>query len=439
MGILGPKLTHTEEESIERVVAGEDGFIKAVLLAKLPRLREIKFVNFWHCPGMTLDWLERLDPKHFTMPGFASLKKVSVGVESGTWMDDGDDLNGNLLQALLRLPRIESLYFKYLGDDGIYFGPKNTDVWSEVLLAKSSSVQHIFLECKSRIPPVFLRALIAAPKALQSFATRLGERIDGRDHDNLSFVYELGQIQGASLESLMFYGIDPQSVHERDERNSTYTYRHGWRMKDDYPVLKNLTINWADIRLQAVVEQISSLAGWGNFAMEFFPASIETIVICDDKGTPSNKMLENFEQTDEVEMMVIAMIQSDKFPNLKTIYLGAVERARIRVTKIPFQNAIKVGQKFGVDVHTYTNSKTPKHVANFPWAPDECDLVTGPSKGRITEGTGFNVYEGSRWRKWCGGCGGVCSQCRRVYRKALWHELAEQRRMQCETSTSISQ
>lgn len=394
---------------------GNEGFLKALLIANCPRINHLKFVTLGLERGSLLDWLHTFLMNDVAPPGLASLNKVAVGVHSGTRFDHDGTSSAKFFASLLRLPNIKSLFYRGLNceDD------EDEDKFKAIIPPKSSSVKHIFLDdCNEMFS--LQDALSAAPKGLVSFTFRGGHlwgSSGGENRDVDRIVFWLGEHdrQGSTLESLMFYNF-----------NEKYWNIHGYRCSvyrpselEKYQVLQDVSIDIQDIELDALYDstgekkmsRAETMDWWREWVPEKSPATMQTLTLWDEPG--SGHWLNGQGELECVEEMVIAMIESDRFDNLKAFYFEEVERSRRgpRTDKIAFQKAVKVGKKHGVDVHTITNRKEMRNEPRvFPKAPDAYDLVTGPHGGVRPEGWVFDVYKGMYLPAGCGRCG-ECEKC----------------------------
>jgi hypothetical protein len=246
------------EDVRDQFADGFDGIAKALLIAHCPKLQGITFITHENKEQSTLSWVKKIvhgNMEHggHWLPGLCSIKDVAVGVESETWTtttrhteDDSNQLDGSnksmeFFSALLRLPRINSIYYNGLRtsqDDD------QTDYESDTLMPSgASTVKHIFLDDCDHMQPSFLCALSSAPRALETFTLRAGNsghRMDDADQ----LVSGLSDEQGKSLQTLMFYG--------------PYTWEtiHGYRCSvyrneelDKARKLRTVAINISDVEL----------------------------------------------------------------------------------------------------------------------------------------------------------------------------------------------
>lgn len=472
---------------------GCDGILKMLLISYCPRLRAVKFVTQQNHDTSTLGWLRRIIQgcigygSHWP-PGISNIQEIAVGVESDTrmtnteWRLDEENIAVDTFAALLRLPRLDSIYYKHLERSVI---DDDTDYAHPMVLPKhSSTVKHIFLDDCGDMNHNFRRPLTEAPIALETFTLRAGnnpERLDDAD----ILISSLCTEQSASLHTLMLYG--PYSYHTiHGYRCSCYRNEELQNSRH----LKTVAMDISDVDLDCMYSSSGDDRNWTEedsrkffikwFCETAFPDSVEELVFwgsvdhhmrhsegkfldwleealikairsANPAGDEEDEKDENVEKDDEDEE---ADEEDDEnkdegdedgdkdededededddecFYNLKAVYLEEIERQyrasrqaddRPSMNKVHFQKLIEVGKQFGVDIHTLTNRTPPKHAHSFPTAPDKYDLVSGPWWGRREETKDwvFDVYKGRRVPPGCGKCG-ECEGCLGVYTKELW-------------------
>ncbi|KAF5691673.1 hypothetical protein FDENT_3302 [Fusarium denticulatum] len=107
-----------DSEAVQRdLEAGQDGFLKLLLIATCPRLDSLQFVKRSLDPHTTLDRMAYVINKDSTYTdnwpqGFESLRNIVVGIKTDQRMNDENvHRDGGDFAALLYLPNLESLYF----------------------------------------------------------------------------------------------------------------------------------------------------------------------------------------------------------------------------------------------------------------------------------------------------------------------------------------
>jgi hypothetical protein len=447
----------------EQFTGGCDGILKMLLISYCPRLRTVKFITQLCHDKSTLGWLRMMIQgsikygSHWP-PGISNIQEIAVGVDSDTrmtvteWELDPENRAMDTFATLLRLPRLNSIYYKNLERPG---HDDNTEYAHPTLMPKhSSTVKHIFLDDCGDMPNKFRRALTEAPIALETFTLRAGNNPDRMDDADI-LISSICTEQSASLHTLMLYG--PYS----------YDTIHGYRCScyrneelSNARHLKTVAIDASDVDLDCMYSCSGDDRNWTEedsrkffikwFCETAFPDSVEELIFWGDVDHHMRHSEGKF--LDWLEEALIKAIRSanpvgdekdekddddedddDCFYDLKAVYLEEIERQyhasqsvhRVSNThKVHFQKLIEVGNEAGVDIHTLTNRAPPKHAHSFPTAPDKYDLVSGPwwERRDETKDWVFDVYKGRRVPPGCGKCG-ACKTCLNVYSKKLWSTI----------------
>ncbi|KAJ4370956.1 hypothetical protein N0V86_008650 [Didymella sp. IMI 355093] len=452
------------EKLLAQIESGHDGLLKALLFAKLERLEDLNFVTRAQETGSCLTSLriliaecikkkvsdseehKRQDDEQYCedsdsdcrlvvtgegelhseiptspwSPGFRNIRKVAVGVASGTWMDDNRDEESCifLFSHLLRLPSLNSIYFKRLfGHESHWegeWGPGVEFYDYNVLPACSSSVQHIFLHGCSGTFGEEADELWRGPRELLTMSFRFDgpEEFDGAT----GIAHGLSRVQKSSLRSLMWYGYQGGygsrnilgnhcSIHDNEEfdyfkrlpaiKQVSYSAHDiGLCMEhaDTYPCLRSDSeegrddeddqgnIYDEDDDKEFVVRRVATM----------FPRTIETLVLWDKPDEEGMDML--------VSRGITRMIQGGQYKNLKAVFLEATERKAEGTEKIVwlYEDAIAAGVAAGVDVHTLSSRVATRHSIDFMEAPDEYDLKSGLHAGIRPGNWIFDPYLGRR-------------------------------------------
>ncbi|KAH6868260.1 hypothetical protein BKA58DRAFT_412089 [Alternaria rosae] len=406
------------EEARTQIVEGHDIYLKALLIASCPRLRDVKFVMTARggtASRSCLDWLEILINNSYNKktpwgPGLEKLSSVAIGLPTGTWMDSAYHpntwpSNTGFLMQLLRLPSLEKLYFRDCE------GVQDDDTpWEDLLPAETSPIKHLFLDNCDELGQEFIAALIAAPSGLITASFRAGNALL-EDADSL--VRNLGTSQGNTLESLMFYDYHdkPRSIH--GYRCSAFRPEELSNMKK----LKHLCIDIQDIELEACYNRDDSAEKWesdGAYLERCFLESVwsyEVLILWGSLSEYYIKWEPNEEQGFEDAIISLIGVPGPEILVPQAVYLENVEKSSGPITtfspgrggepspneksKVWFRRAIEVARKRGRDLHTLTNRTKPRHQIQFPEAPDKYDLKTGPWGERPQDWV-FNVYTGRR-------------------------------------------
>lgn len=468
--------------------AGNDSPLKLLVLALCPNVRSLKFTRHLdtngrdafgpdpapdgrgRSPRSSLDYIQHAILLHLEQnqlswpPGFSSLTDLTVGVETGTEIDElALQAEPHLFADLMHLPNLTSVYFHGLDQDiGQIIADDHDDLLPPYNVEDgSSSIQHIFLDRASGLSTKFRKAMIGGCKALKSMAITNSEM---DDIDNL-----VGDATDhKSFETLMFY-----------ETRSLHGYRCNMFRPEGLDTSKSLRmiyIDWSDIMLDAFYNYKGDVQGGYHewiadkdfftkfFINDSFPESMEVLVLGTMTDTRMSEddaefydhaittMIETMHEPEETEKDDEELDKNSdisskgferRFPNLKAVYLGALEDGDPpRYVNVPpppirqkrwFSNAIAAGRKAGVDVHTRTTRGESLHQIKFPTPPSLMDfnsLPDSPPPGtssifwnvpeRPAPGSlVFDVYTGKWGPPGCGNCG-RCERCLQLYDPCVW-------------------
>ncbi len=185
---------------------GYDGFLKALLIAKCPRLKVVKFVASCkfdeHEATSCFSWLKgfitaSVEEYQPWLPGIETLQRVAVCPLSDTWMDQDCRIR-NQWWPLLQLPHIDYLY---VNNPHVFPGRE------EYLRPDpyTSSLKHLFFDNLhfGRQSPI-KNALIGVPETLISAAFRMA--VWSRWEPSLELIQHVTMHHGTTLQSLMLYG-----------------------------------------------------------------------------------------------------------------------------------------------------------------------------------------------------------------------------------------
>ncbi|EGU77875.1 hypothetical protein FOPG_14901 [Fusarium oxysporum f. sp. conglutinans race 2 54008] len=146
--------------------AGQDGFLKLLLIATCPRLHSLRFVKRGLDPHTTLQWMREVikDSRHteegpHELQGFESLRDIAVGIETDQrlWNDISPRRDARDFAALFYIPNLESLYFNdlhYIEDGNEDY--QHFDVVDQYDFPRgTSSVKHLFIDSASEFSPEY--------------------------------------------------------------------------------------------------------------------------------------------------------------------------------------------------------------------------------------------------------------------------------------------
>ncbi|KAF6837366.1 hypothetical protein CMUS01_05066, partial [Colletotrichum musicola] len=407
---------------------GDDGILKVLAIALCPHLESVKYV-WTNNRDLPHAWLtsvvEESLSKGAWAPGLQSLRKVAVGVNSGTWLDraTADDVYNDeyLLATLVKLPQIDSIYYHgcHNSNRALRLDHLSPEEAARGLTPGSSSLEHLFLHEVNWMDDHFRAALIAAPRALKSFCLR-GNTLDAFHEVDLN-VMDVQKRHSGCLESLMMYdvwglnGYRAKLYVVADLPLSDFgSLRHVYVDVDDLlpDVYLNDTEFWE--AWNGTAEQRDERMQW---AMDSLPASMEVLCI-GDCDRPASAMV--------AEECLVKLLKSGEFEHLRAIYIEDDVRNPRRLQPVEpagnlyFQRLVEVAERHGVDVVSRAGGREIRNEIDFPEGVEYYHLASGPHARDRDEGEWeFSPFTG-RWEpKGCGRCGD-CEDCFQVYTREAW-------------------
>ncbi|KAK1527736.1 uncharacterized protein CCOS01_07998 [Colletotrichum costaricense] len=263
---------------------------------------------------------------------------------------------------------------------------------------------HLFIDSGEFLSPGFCSALLNAPRSLKTL--RLCGNVRGDQdcwHEIDRFLLKARNAQAESLESIMLYGAWGMETARKS----------GCDLYDMYTI-PDLWHTPAEAALEWIISRL--------------PASMEVLFLG-----------KSAEQSDpeKTEDLLIGLLNSDRFPKLKALFIeddvvrrDRCGRARCSNHEPPnnlyFQRLIAVGEKRGVDVDC-TASRPRKRIHSeedigLPAAPDYTPALKSLPLDSPIHGSGareFNVFAGEWQLKGCGNCG-ECEKCFQAYSEESW-------------------
>ncbi|CAG9999678.1 unnamed protein product [Clonostachys byssicola] len=391
----------------EELETGADAFLKAFLLAHLPRIQALRYMgkpeseqaNFKNLCLM-IYWCKLAGT---WLPGLEALQKVYVGVNSrrvGDTTIDGQILRPNPPSreleefcALLCLPNLSEVYFAHL--DG------NSDISSEImdlfpdgvqpLLDKTSPVQTIIIDkLQASLSEQLMDFITKAPSSLKNLAIRFdrfneyGNRrrnatVDGKQRSQ-ELTQKLAQHQHSSLQRLCFYNelifgglsdwnwVAPsQRVMFEDLRVAYFS----WPIMEEEVASRAVAARSRSELLDQLLPVFRSQ----------FPATIEIVYLVGFCTSISQSPEFADPPLDYVDDAVEAMIKSERYKNLKAVHLRDNQDEEPDETPgyVPFPKTMKAAEERGVYVHL-KGSKPPSWFSfkgEFIPIPTRDCLVTG--------------------------------------------------------------
>jgi len=433
-GQEGDASDESHEEPRKALELGRDEPLKALLIAQCPRIRDLKVVEQIRLVAFLSDFLNK---GAVSTQGLQSLRSVAFGVPSGTWLDEEviqSYRSARSFAHLLRLPNIEYIYFDQLRWIDEEEEEEVLIDWGDRLPPQSSSIQHIFLDSCNYVPKEFIDALTATPRELKRLSFRCRSRTVQRLENTDRIVSKLGEYNHSksTMESLMFYNCCTANISGflKGHRCTVYLPHELYL----YDSLKDVQISCNDMAQAASHrwedrkdKSQPKMSFWREYIAEWLPTTTQAFILWG--GCYRWRWEGYFEDGQDyvtwVEDMVLALLTwRKKYTDLKAIFLEDVERAALlsRSGDPPFQKAVRLGKKFGVDVHTLTNRTKFQHEHHFPRAPDQYDLVTGSFGGKRPDNWVFDVYQGKTVPPGCAKCGN-CEDCLELYPKRVWDSI----------------
>ncbi|KAF3002050.1 hypothetical protein E8E13_009036 [Curvularia kusanoi] len=338
--------------------------------------------------------------------GFISLRRVAIGITTGTWMDDETyPCSLNLVRSLYLLPNLDTIYFNGLrcSDEEHIDGYNDADSQSDgelsvfeydLLHEGSSSVKHIFLEgaeygADSGHSPM-QEVLWDVPRELITVAIKRS----GSDWDEFEaancVVHDIADSHGASVQSLMWYGFENffSSRCQLVEKACL----------GQFHALKNMTYHVQD--LPVFYDSIcrtpfeDSRDSYADYVARLFPSSLECLVLLGDASKEERYGEDIPDGLLLLERVIIHMI--GHLSNLKAIFLEEVEHVtELGIGSTYFEEAISAGKAKGVDVYTSRN-RPVQHDISFPEPMEKWDMKTENLPGRPAGNWAFDPYAGRR-------------------------------------------
>ncbi|KAF2128877.1 hypothetical protein P153DRAFT_431730 [Dothidotthia symphoricarpi CBS 119687] len=430
------------EAAHDQIESGCDGILKMLLFENCPRLRDLKTVDRLRDEFSFLEWFKKLTSRRIgeeDLPlKLTGLQNAAIAIPSGTWMDTYIDVpSTHVFVCLLRLPNIETIYFKDLRHT-LSWGGGDVD-YTFYLPAGCSSAKHIFLDnCDGDHFPYTLKDSL--PKAFRGLITMAFRSGDAHLEHADDLVRCFAHNQSSTLQSLMFYD------YGCDNRDTIHGYRCSAFRPEElerFRGLRQVSIDVQDMELDALYNAKNLLEKreieydpgeydyapgkdmYVKFFAQTFPVSMQVLVLWERPGTGHVHLGDDVLAA--TEDAVIHLIECGRYPNLKAIFLEEIEHNADqgpRTKTVYFRRAIEVGKDHGVDVHTLTNRNEMRHKTRFPEAPaDKYSLISGPHKGvRPDVDWRFDPYIGRRVPLGCGKCG-ECEGCLAQYSKELWKSI----------------
>lgn len=341
-------------------------------------------------------------------PGLRNLSQISIGIHSGGEYAQVNYWNeADILADLLKLPNLETLYFRGLKQRDITERETDDEIedWPGRPYSFPDScpqLRKLFLEGTPTwrqendidVSNRFTRSLFRTCNGLEAVSS-LWMSFDRLD----DIPAALGRSASATLRSFMPFG------------NRSRTYEGSTYSLQTLSTLPNLRLVNFDIKaiLRSMPDYSTQERDWkGDYHITAterpavttldFPASLEVLVLL------CYETLNNVEAL-FVDDTLAAMLESGAYQHLKAIYLEPLRRFKRLDDGWPFPHrwkypkTIAAGERSGIEIHTSWEYSHMRHPVDWPRAPDTRDLIGGPFGAHIREISSkaqetFNPYRG---------------------------------------------
>ncbi|KAK5121900.1 hypothetical protein LTR85_004472 [Meristemomyces frigidus] len=374
---------------------GQDKWLKAILLAHCPRLRNLAFMRYSADDDMThpvhaivevicfihLNRQSISDPVRWPA-GFQSLRTLSVGVETkhrDVTPGEGYCLDPRDVALLLLLPNLETLSIcgiqdaenRYLSDESEEFEPP----------ARRSPVQHLHLQdAYCGLQPIV--QLFMVIKSLKSVLLVDCDIIEGDgDGWDESMIEHLTRAHAESLESLLFSII---STPAREAYPVPYP-RYDPSLTRHLKQLRHVSINLRDLYSRypnstSDAQQCSHSGTLRGLLEGYLPPSLEVLHICDDSDRMPTDDFDSLptDALDGLDNALLHLLLSGACPKLAVIDLrGLVYDIGDEV----FGQTLARGNTMDVQfLLKGEQSSIPSIIAGMPRPVTEQDLLTSPGR-----------------------------------------------------------
>ncbi|KAF5963803.1 hypothetical protein FBULB1_13171 [Fusarium bulbicola] len=376
-----------DSEAVQRdLEAGQDGFLKLLLIATCPRLHSLRFAKRRLDPHTTLEWMAYVINKdsNFTCnrpQGFKSLKSIAVGIESDQRRLNDESVHRYLgdFVALLYIPNLERLYFNDLHYDRDKESRQYFTISGDYDFPWGiSSVKHLFIDGASGFSPQIYKGIAHVSRDLETLVLRVGTEC-GQDLDNVdTFVSRLAVDNTTNLQKLIIY--NPDGMH--GYRCTKYTPKE----LDGLEKLKLFTVAASDIELDALHQLYKrpNAEKLADRVSKAFPSSTEAIYIWGSSDVYVDNSRPSGIPSDTLDSALASLIESGVYESLRVTYLADVEKRHAQndtdvtlgksidagLKERILQKSVAAGLKTGVHVCTLMNREDCGYWKKFPAKPD---------------------------------------------------------------------
>lgn len=384
---------------------GGDSFIKAVVLAHLPRIQALRYAQFddeRRNESLTtlcgfIYWCKSAGT---WLPGLNSLERVAVAIgldRAGVEVDPPEYLRRHADEfcALLCLPNLAEVYFSHL-DGGLPLMEQSTLFPEDIYipsLARTSSVKTIVLDMlEYELSDRLIEFVTSTPRRLENLAVRFRDNnYCEEDYPEIAerLIDQLAKHQGSSLQRLCIH----------DDRQDDTPADMNWRTPDQlrsFGDLRVANVSWKaieasldltkdDVRSRSRSELLDRLFEVFRCGL---PATMEVITFGQfrfENDDPVFLQADWEETTDSdfgyVDDAVEVMITSRHYKNLKAVFLQDIQNqaSYFYGCSLCFPKTMKAAESRGIHVYTRGSKPLPGLSTNGEFVPfprRDC-MVTG--------------------------------------------------------------
>ncbi|CAH0033099.1 unnamed protein product [Clonostachys rhizophaga] len=391
---------------------GGDSFVKAVVLAYLPRIQALRYAQFddeRRNESLTtlcgfIYWCKSAGT---WLPGLNSLERVAVAIgldRAGVEANPPEYLRrfADEFCALLCLPNLAEIYFSHL-DGGLPLQeksrlfPKDIQIPS---LAKTSSVKTIILDrLEYELSDKLIDFVTSIPRRLENLAIRFRDNnYCEEDYPEIAerLIHQLAKHQGSSLQRLCIHD------DRQDEKPADMNWRTPGQLKS-FKDLRVANVSWKAIEtsLDLTKDDIQSRSRSELLDRLFevfrhgLPATMEVITFGQfefEKNDPV--FLQAWEKSSDSDLeylddAVEIMITSRHYKNLKAVFLQDIQKQMPSFfgRSLCFPKTMKAAESRGIRVYTRGSKPLPGLSTNGEFVPfprRDC-MLTGQFESETRE------------------------------------------------------
>lgn len=379
----------------EDLEAGRDGFVKALVLAYLPRIQALRYAQFdderRNASLLALcGFIYWCKSAGTWLPGLNSLERVAVAIRldrAGVEVDPPGYLRryADEFCAWLCLPNLAEIYFSHLGG-GLPLGWKSRRFPEEIqipLLAKTSSVKTIILDMlEYELSDKLIDFVTSTPRRLENLAIRFRDNnYCEEDYPEIAerLIDQLAKHQGSSLQRLCIH----------DDRQDDTPADMNWRTPGQlrsFGDIRVANVSWKAIEasLDLTKDDIRSRSRSELLGRLFevfrrgLPATMEVITFGQFRFENDDPVFlqAGWEETTDsnfgyVDDAVEAMITSRHYKNLKAVFLQDIQNqaSYFYGCSLCFPKTMKAAESQGIRVYTRGSKPLPGLSSNGEFVP----------------------------------------------------------------------